>query len=188
MAEPLLQRNVRVRRIIAVDQKTAQALGDPVRMQILEALAHKPMSAEELTKALASAGQKKAITTIRHHLDALKNAGLIETTKMVEVRGAVMKYYGPVVRVFDFDTPSGTDDIHSKLIQETSSKLLKILRSIQVDKRFLSGFEKNNVACPFCKGNHSREKAAMEILNYSLARAMEGGDYAGLLALGKEAR
>ena len=188
MVEPLLQRNVCVKRVIAIDQKTAQALGDLVRMQILEALAHRAMSAEELTKTLAGTGQKKAITTIRHHLDVLKNAGLIETTKIVEVRGAVMKYYGPVVRVFDFDTLSRIDDTHSKLIHETSSKLLKILRSIQVDKRFLSGVEKNSVTCPFCKVNHSREKAAMEIINYSLARVIESGDYAELVAVGKEAR
>ena len=79
MVEPLLQRNVRVRRVIAIDQKTAQALGDLVRMQILEALAHRAMSAEELTKTLAGTGQKKPITTIRHHLDVLKNAVLFNS-------------------------------------------------------------------------------------------------------------
>ena len=188
MTEPILQRDVRIKRVVVLDKKAAQGLSDPVRMHILEVLAHKPMSAEEVTRSLASMGQEKAVTTIRHHLDALKTAGLIETTKMIEVRGAVRKYYSPVVRIFDAARSSSIDEIHAKLIQETSSKLLKILKGIVTDKRFQSESEKNSIACPLCKGSHSKEKALMELLNNSLATAMESGDYTEFVSAGKEQR
>ncbi|HJS81716.1 MAG TPA: helix-turn-helix domain-containing protein, partial [Nitrososphaera sp.] len=105
MVEALLQKVVRARRIVSLDLKSAQALSDPVRGKILEAIFHKPMTAEELAGALENSGSKKAVTTIRHHLDALKTAGLIEASKMVEVRGALMKYYAPTIRAFAFQTP-----------------------------------------------------------------------------------
>ena len=188
MAEALLQRNVRVKRIITIDQKTAQEVGDPVRLLILEALGHKHMTAEELRRVLGSAGQKKATTTIRHHLDALKSSGLIEATKLVEVRGAVMKFYAPTVRTYDFELPSKLDETHAKLIQDTSTTLLRILRRIHGDKRFLADFSKNTVPCSMCKGNHFREYAAMEIINHALAKASVEKDYAELVSADKESR
>jgi DNA-binding transcriptional ArsR family regulator len=57
MTEPILQREVRIKRIIVLDKKAVQALSDPVRIRILEVLAHKPMSAEEVTRSLGSMGQ-----------------------------------------------------------------------------------------------------------------------------------
>lgn len=173
MADTILLRNVRARRLVALDQKSAQALGDIVRMRILEVLGHRPMSAEELTKALGNSGYKKAITTIRHHLDALKSAGLIEATKMVEVRGAVMKYYAPTVRAYSFEVPSKFDDTHARLILDTSARIQKILKGILGDKKFLAESEQNGMECSICKGNHFRDYAAAEIFNHALVQAME---------------
>ncbi|MGI0037869.1 MAG: ArsR/SmtB family transcription factor [Nitrososphaera sp.] len=173
MADTILQRTVRARRLVALDHKSARALSDIVRMRMLEILSHRPMSAEELTKVLGNAGHKKAITTVRHHLDALKNAGLIETTKMVEVRGAVMKYYAPTVKAFSFEIPSKFEDTHARLILDTSARIQKILRGILGDKKFLTESDQNGITCSFCKGNHFREYAAAEIVNHALVRAMD---------------
>lgn len=176
MADTILQKDVRATRLVALDQKSAQALSDAVRMRILEVLNHKPMSAEELTKALENIGYKKAVTTVRHHLDALKRADLIEATRMVEVRGAVLKYYSPTVRAFGFDVPPEFDSNYSKLVLDASVKIQKILKVILGDKKFSNEFGKNSAICPICKGNHMQEYAAAEIVNHALVRAMEDYD------------
>ncbi|HJS83526.1 MAG TPA: winged helix-turn-helix domain-containing protein [Nitrososphaera sp.] len=178
MADTILQRNVRARRLVALDQKSAQALSDIVRMRILEVLGHRPMSAEELTKALGNAGHKKAITTVRHHLDSLKNAGLIEATKMVEVRGAVLKYYAPTVRAFSFAVPSKFEDTHARLILDTSARIQKILKGIRGDKKLVAESEQNGTMCSICKGNHFREYAVAEIVNHALVQAMDTHEHA----------
>lgn len=182
MTDTLVQREVHVRRIVTIDHRTAQALSDPVRVRILEVLRHRPMTADELTKVLGNTGQKRATTTIRHHLDALKSAGLIEATKMVEVRGAVMKYYAPTVRAYDFGVPPKLDENYAKLIQDTSSRLIKLLKGIHGDKKFMADFGKNIVTCAVCKGNHFREYAAMEIINHALAKALGEKDYSDFLS------
>jgi DNA-binding transcriptional ArsR family regulator len=173
MANTILQKTVKSARIVSLDQKSAQALSEPLRLRILEVLSHKPMSAEELTRALENFGHKKAVTTIRHHLDALKSAGLIEATRMVEVRGAVLKYYSPTVRAFGYELPHGFANTHVRLVQDTSAKLQKILRVILADKKFSGEFEKVSVPCPLCKNNHLQEHAATEIFNHALAMAIE---------------
>lgn len=63
------------------------ALGHKTRRDILSKL-KKEMNATELSHVL-----KKPITTIRHHLDILVNAKLVERTKLIEKRGSFVKYY-----------------------------------------------------------------------------------------------
>jgi DNA-binding transcriptional ArsR family regulator len=183
MPEPLFQKDIRMKRVTTLGHSAAQALNDPVRIKILEILSHKQMSAEEIAKALGGSGYKKATTTVRHHLDTLKGVGLVETTKMVEVRGAVLKYYAPTLRAFGHEAPADFDSKHSKLVEDVSGKLLKIMKGIMEDKKFVAALEAKQ--CSICKNDHYKEFLALEILNAGIARAMEKKEYAEL-AGGKE--
>src|SRR5919198_3340164 len=156
MAETLFQKDVSIRRVTTLGYSAAQALNDPVRIKILEILSHKQMSAEEIAKALGNSGYKKATTTIRHHLDTLKSAGLIQATKMVEVRGAVMKYYSPTLRAFSYDAPADFEAKNAKLIEDTCSKLLKVLKSVVEDKKFVAAIDGKINGCSLCKNEHFR--------------------------------
>ncbi|HKZ61950.1 MAG TPA: winged helix-turn-helix domain-containing protein [Nitrososphaera sp.] len=182
MAGTLFQKDVRIKRVTTLGHIAAQALNDPVRIKILEILSHKQMSAEEITKALGSSGYKKATTTIRHHLDTLKVAGLIEATRMVEVRGAVMKYYAPTLRAFSYDAPDL--EKHTKIVDDTGTKMLKVLKGVLEDKKFVTSFAGKD-SCNQCKVDHYREYAALEILNAAIAKAMDRKEYAEIVA-GKE--
>jgi DNA-binding transcriptional ArsR family regulator len=187
MPETLFQKDVRIKRVTTIGYRAAQALNDPLRIKILEILSHKQMSAEEIVKALASSDFKKATTTIRHHLDTLKSAGLIQATKMVEVRGAVMKYYSSTLRAFSYDTPADLEANNAKLVEDTSSKLLKVLKSVFEDKKFAAALDNKNNGCNLCKNDHFREYLALEILNAALAKAMERKEYGELISThGKE--
>jgi len=164
MSETLFQKEVKVRRITTLSSQAARGLGDPARLRILEVLAHKPMTAEEIAKALAGSGLKKATTTVRHHLDRLKRAGLIETARMVEVRGAVMKYYSATMKAYGCNAPADLDTKAARTISDTSVKMAKVLNGIYGDKRFAAIAEKEGK----CK-----EFLAAEIMNAALARAIE---------------
>ena len=179
MVETLFQKDVRIKRITTLGYAAAQALNDPVRIKILEILSHNQMSADGIAKTLGSSGYKKATTTIRHHLDILKGAGLIEAARMVEVRGAVMKYYAPTIRAFGYESPDF--DKHLKLIEDSGAKMLKILKIVLNDKKFASAFAGKS-SCSQCKADHFKEFAALEILNASLAKAMEREEYLELLS------
>ena len=181
MPETLFQKDVKVKRVTTLGHSVAQALNDPVRIKILEILSHKQMSAEEIAKALGTSGFKKATTTVRHHLDTLKGAGLVEATKMVEVRGAVMKYYSPTLRAFSYDAPTDLEVKNAKLVDDASAKLLKILKGIMEDKKFLAALDGKS-SCSLCKGDHFKEYLALEIVNAALAKAMYRKEYQDMLA------
>lgn len=180
MSGTLFQKEVKVRRITTIGHVAAQGLADPSRVRILEALAQKPMTADEIARALGSSGQKKATTTVRHHLEILKQAGLVEATKMVEVRGAVMKYYAPTIRVYSCDAQAAAADLDAraaKLVDDASAKLAKVIAGIQNDKRFAALASSENGRC--------REFLALEIMNAALAKSMSAGKAAQRQQAGK---
>jgi DNA-binding transcriptional ArsR family regulator len=171
----LFENEVKLKGVTTLGHQSAHALNDPIRIKILEILSHKQMTTEEMSKILRRTGHKKAMTTIRHHLDTLKSAGLIEVTKMVEVRGAVRKYYMPTLRAFSYNVPNL--EKQSKLIEDASSRLVKVLKSIFEDENFVTEINgKDN--CNLCKGDHYKEYVAFEILNTALARVLQSEEYA----------
>lgn len=171
----LFENEVKLKGVTTLGHQSAHALNDPVRIKILEILSHKQMTTEEMSKILRRTGHKKAMTTIRHHLDTLKSAGLIEVTKMVEVRGAVRKYYMPTLRAFSYNVPNL--EKQSKLIEDASSRLVKVLKSIFEDENFVTEINgKDN--CNLCKGDHYKEYVAFEILNTAMARVLQSEEYA----------
>ena len=171
----LFEKEVKLKGVTTLGYQSAHALNDPVRIKILEILSHKQMTTEEMSKILRRTGHKKAMTTIRHHLDTLKSAGLIEVTKMVQVRGAVRKYYMPTLRAFSYNVPNL--EKQSKLIEDASSMLVKVLKSIFEDENFATVINgKGN--CNLCKGDHYKEYVAFKILNTAFARALQSEEYA----------
>jgi DNA-binding transcriptional ArsR family regulator len=174
----LFENEVKMKGVTTLGYQSAHALNDPVRIKILEILSHKQMTTEEMSKILRRTGHKKATTTIRHHLDTLKSAGLIEVTKMVEVRGAVRKYYMPTLRAFSYKVPNL--EKQSKLIEDTSSRLVKVLKSIFEDEKFAKEINGKDI-CNLCKGDHYKEYVACEILNTALARTLQSEEYATML-------
>lgn len=175
MVGTLFENEVKVKGVTTLGYQSAHALNDPVRIKILEILSHKQMTAEEISKILRRAGHKKATTTIRHHLDTLKGAGLIEVTKMVQVRGAVRKYYMPTLRAFSYNVPNL--EKQSKLIEDTSSRLLKVLKNIFEDEKFVTEINGKDT-CNLCKGDHYKEYVAIEVLNNALAKTLQSKEYA----------
>lgn len=129
----LLDRRLRTSRIVFVTTEHARAIGDPIRSKILSMLYGQTLSAEEITAAINKTGLKKAIPTVRHHIDILKTTGLIEVTKIVETRGGITKYYGTSTRLLDFKTSDDFDSAYSPVIDKTAKRLEDILDGVFSD-------------------------------------------------------
>ncbi|MBT6806770.1 MAG: ArsR family transcriptional regulator, partial [Nitrosopumilus sp.] len=91
---------------------------------------HQTLSADQISTALKKFGYKKALTTVRHHLEILKNSGLIEIARIEESRGAITKFYSTSTKLLDFQTPDNFDATYSKIIDNTSTKIEKILKTL----------------------------------------------------------
>ena len=126
----LMEKVISVDRIIAINYEQFRALEDPIRGKIVQMLYKKKLNVEQINRRLKKLGYKKAVTTIRHHVEILKNSGLVEIVKIEESRGAITKYYGSSTKLLDFTLPPDFDKNYSKIITKTLPKLRKLVNSI----------------------------------------------------------
>lgn len=169
----LLQKELKVNRILTTDIEQAKALDDEARIKILQILYHDELSAEQIAEGLHKNGCTKATTTIRHHLEVLKNAGLIDIVKIEEVRGAVMKYYGTSVKLLGYKTPPNFDSDYSKTITDASTKIEKIIKNIA--QKNMSKIKKKNSENH--NESHYDQYVMMEIVNRAVTNIFENNDF-----------
>ena len=161
----LLEKPISVNRIIATSIDHAKAIEDPARAKIVQMLYNRNLNAEQITLQLRKQGHKKALTTIRHHLDILKESGLIEIVRIEESRGAIVKFYGTSTKLLDYETPKDFDQKYSGLIKSTSTKLEKIVNSMS-KKTVKTG--RSDTKREF------NQYLMMEIVNRAMTNVLEG--------------
>ena len=158
-----MEKEIAVDRIIVGNYEVFKALDDPIRGKIVQLLNKKQLNVVQITRRLKKLGYKKAVTTIRHHIEILKNSGLIEIIKIEESRGAITKYYGSSTKLLDFTLPLDFDENYSKVISKTSLKLNKIIGPI------LKNFSKTRKTQQINYNNY----IVMEIMNRSITNVLE---------------
>ena len=126
----LLEKPISVNRILVTSIDHAKAIEDPARAKIVQMLYNKNLNAEQITLQLKKGGHKKALTTIRHHLDILKESGLIEIVKIEESRGAITKFYGTSTKLLDYETPKDFEKKYSTVIKTTSKHIEQLLDAL----------------------------------------------------------
>ena len=159
----LMEKEIDTDMIITANYEMFRALDDPIRGKIVELLNKKQLNVEQITRRLKKFGYKKAVTTIRHHIEILKDSGLIEIIKIEESRGAITKYYGSSTKLLDFSLPPDFDENYSKIILKTSLKLEKIIGPI------LKNFSKTRKIQQI---NYNKY-IVMEIMNRSITNLLE---------------
>ena len=159
----LMEKEIGIDRIITANYDVFRALDDPIRGKIVELLNKKQLNVDQITRRLKKLGYKKAVTTIRHHIEILKESGLIEIIKIEESRGAITKYYASSTKLLDFLLPSDFDENYSKIISKTSLKLEKIIGPI------LKNFSKTRKIQQI---NYNKY-IVMEIMNRSITNLLE---------------
>jgi DNA-binding transcriptional ArsR family regulator len=165
----LLEKEIKVNRILTTSVKHARAIEDPARAKIIEILYHRALSADQISNELKKTGYKKALTTVRHHLEILKESGLIEIAKIEESRGAITKFYSTSTKLLGYAAPADFESKYSKVIDSTSVKIEKILKSLTP----------KTIKAKKTKGENSKDYSqylVMEIMNRAMTNIMENSD------------
>jgi len=180
----LLQKELKVNRVLTTNLEQAKALDDVARVKILQLLYHHELSAEQIADGLHKIGYKKATTTIRHHLYVLKNAGLVEIVKIEEARGAVIKYYSTSIKLLGYKIPPNFDSDYSKTITDASIKIEKIIKNIA--QKNISKIKKKNSENH--DESHYDQYVLMEIVNRAMTNIFENNDFNYLTILPKKTK
>jgi DNA-binding transcriptional ArsR family regulator len=116
-----------------------KALGDPVRVRILELIQHQPHTAKQLADLLG-----KPPGTIGHQLRVLEAAGLAQVVARRLVKGIVAKYYARTAHIFLVETPQELDAERSlghQRLQRAHDELAESLATLGAEAYF--GYEGN---------------------------------------------
>ena len=158
-----MEKEISIDKIITINYEQFKALEDPIRGKIVQMLYKKNLNVEQIHRRLKKFGFKKAVTTIRHHVEILKNSGLIEIVKIEELQGATTKYYGSSIKLLDFTLPLDFDKNYSKIISKTSLKLGNVISLIS------KNFSKTRKISQINYNNY----ITIEIINRAIANVLE---------------
>ena len=163
----LLEKPIKVNRIVTSSSQQAKAIEYPVRSKILKILYKKQLTTEQILEELKKTGYNKALTTTRHHLEILKISGLIEVVKIQESRGAITKYYGTSTKLLAYDTPDDFESKYASLIKITSGKIENIVKSISQK----TSMKTKNLTVE--ENESYNQYLLMEIVNRALTNVLE---------------
>lgn len=161
----LHRREVPIRTLLAITPEQARALSAPVRLAMLELLGHRPMSIDELADELPHHGFRQAPNTLRHHLEQLRKAGLVEQAILEQTRGAILQYYAATSRPLHADVPLATDADVAALADRLRAPVGRALDELRTrEGRRLARARDRVAACPRCPEGQAEEQILLSAL------------------------
>lgn len=91
--------------IVVRDTDVSSAVDEPVRAMILDMLAERAMTVDDVHEELTTRGFGKTTNTVRHHINELREAGLVEIERLEERRGGTLKFYRANTIVLSYAVP-----------------------------------------------------------------------------------
>lgn len=178
----LFTADVSVENVITTDPQKAQALENDTRAKILDMLADEEMTIEEIHAELRRRGEEKAETTVRHHVNILKDADMVEIARLEEAGGGTLKYYRSNTRVFSYDLPEDAETTLADAMDTTCAELQMFIEELFAGH----GDEIRAIAeemkpCEYCATQRYEEYIIRELLNRALTDLSEGGELDELL-------
>jgi DNA-binding transcriptional ArsR family regulator len=179
----LLESDVPIREVVTTDPEKAKALENDVRAKILDMLATEEMTIEEIHDELHRRGEEKAETTVRHHVNVLVDAGMVEIARLEEAGGGTRKYYKSNTRVFSYDLPESSGEQLASAQDTTREELAALIETLaEQHGDEIEALVREMKPCEYCETQHYEEFVVRELLNRALIDLGETGELDDLLS------
>jgi len=173
----LLESDVPIREVITTDPEKAKALENDVRAKILDMLADEEMTIEEIHAELQRRGEQKAETTVRHHVNVLKDTDMVEIARLEEAGGGTRKFYKSNTRVFSYDLPEDSDQTLNAAQDHTTEELRALIESLyEAHGGEIEAVAEELKPCEYCATQHYEEFIVRKLLNRALLDLSESGE------------
>jgi DNA-binding transcriptional ArsR family regulator len=172
----LLESDVPIREVVTTDPEKAKALENDVRAKILDMLADEEMTIEGIHEELQRRGEDKAETTVRHHVNVLKDAEMIEIARLEEAGGGTRKYYKSNTRVFSYDLPEDSEETLAGAQTTATEELESLIETLYAEHGDqIEAVAREMKPCEYCETQHYEEFVLRELLNRALIDLSETG-------------
>lgn len=178
----LLESDVPIREVVTTDPAKAKALENDVRAKVVDMLAEEEMTIEEIHVELERRGEEKAETTVRHHVNVLKDAGMVEIARLEEAGGGTLKYYRSNTRVFSYELPEDADETLAEAQEAATEELESVVEALVTEhSEEIEAVTREMTPCEHCETQHYEEFVIRELLNRALIDLSESGGLNSLL-------
>ena len=172
----LLETEVPITDVITTNPEKAKALENDVRAKILDMLADEEMSIEEIDAELERRGEEKAETTVRHHVNVLKDAGMVELARLEEAGGGTTKFYKSNTRVFSYDLPENAEATLGDAERTTREAMTGLIEELYAEHgEAIEAAATEMKPCAYCETQHYEEFVLRELANRALTGISEDG-------------
>ena len=174
--------DVNVENVITTDPEKAKALENDLRAKIVDMLADEEMTIGEIHDELEQRGEEKAETTVRHHVNVLKDAEIVELSRLEEAGGGTLKYYQSNTRVFSYELPDEAESLFAEMAPTATEELEDTISTLIAEHGDeIEAIAKEMKPCEYCSTEHYEEYILRELLNRTLTGLSEDGELDQLL-------
>mgnify|MGYP000150350748 CR=1 FL=1 len=115
------------------DPRVSAAIDEPMRATILDVLADESLTAGDVHERIAERGIDRTENTVRHHINELRDAGLVEVVRFEEGRGGTTKYYAANTMVLSYSIPEGKDDLVDEMADAVRPEIEAALDRLETE-------------------------------------------------------
>lgn len=174
----LLETDVPIRSVVTTTPQEARALENDVRAKILDILVDREMTVGEIRDELRRRDAEKAETTVRHHVNVLRDAGLVELARLEEAGGATQKYYKSNTRVFAYELPPGSDETLAGVRDSVREELEGLIgRLYEEHGDAIEAVAREMQPCEYCARQHYEEFIVRTTIDRVLTEFAEEGSF-----------
>ncbi|MFQ3293812.1 MAG: DNA-binding transcriptional ArsR family regulator [Halobacteriales archaeon] len=120
----------RLEDIAVRDTRVSDAIDEPMRAMVLDILSEEALTAGEVHERLEDRGIDRTENTVRHHINELRDAGLVDVVRFEEGRGGTTKYYGANTIVLSYSLPDSADPAVEDMIDAVQPQLADALATL----------------------------------------------------------
>ena len=110
--------------------RVSDAIDEPMRAMILDVLADESLTAGGVHDRLADRGIDRTENTVRHHINELRDAGLVDVARFEEGRGGTKKYYAANTIVLSYSLPDGADPAVEAMVDAVQPQIEAALATL----------------------------------------------------------
>lgn len=134
------------------DTNVSRAVDEPVRAMILDMVADEAMTVADITDALEDRDVDLQENTVRHHVNELREAGLVAVEKMEERRGGTLKFYRATTIVLSYAVPETAEERMAEMVEWMVPRLEPLLADFEEEHgEALSAMADEMAPCPHCR-------------------------------------
>jgi DNA-binding transcriptional ArsR family regulator len=156
------------------DTNVSSAVDEPVRAIILDMVADEAMTVGAITDALEDRDVELRENTVRHHVNELREAGLVAVEKMEERRGGTLKFYRATTIVLSYAVPDTAEDRLEEMVDWMAPRLEPLLE--EFEERHgddLAIIADEMAPCPHCREQKYETYLLLTVLRRAFVQNIE---------------